>query len=145
MTPETMPQPAATRGADPRCAADRTETRKPAAADHPVSACERYFRAVRARDLEAVLDAMTPNYGRGLRAMRNDPDFPAFFQVWCDTQGRRVSMLASTVDGDEATVLLDAGRALVQMHLRRSAERWRVDAEDVQLLRNGGARRWSDD
>jgi len=144
MTEMTL-QPAAVRGADPRGAAERSDARHPAPADHPVSACERYFRAVRARDLEAVLDAMTPNYGRGLRAMRNDPDFPAFFQVWCDTQGRRVTMLASTVDGDAATVLLDAGRALVQMHLVRSAQRWRVDAEDVQLLRNGAGRRWSDD
>ncbi len=97
--------------------------------DDPIAACRRYFDAIVARDLEAVLESMTPEYGGQLRELRRAPDFGAFFSLWCETQGRLVSIVSCTTGGERANAVLDTGETLVRATLRRCADRWLVDAE----------------
>ena len=97
--------------------------------------CKRYYHAIAARDLEAVLDAMTPAYGRHLSEMRSLPDFGAFFLLWCECQGHLVSVISSSVRGDSATVAIETDKAVAFAKLRRIAGRWLVDSEQVGQVR----------
>jgi hypothetical protein len=107
----------------------------------PGEGCKSYFDAIAARDLESVLDAMTPDYGRHLRDLRRLPDFDAFFSVWCESQGRFLSVISSAVRRDGATVAFYTDKALVFAKLRRIGGRWLVDSEQVEQARKAMATR----
>jgi len=102
----------------------------------PVATCRRYFRAIGARDLDAMLDAMTPEYGVHLREMRRLPEFAAFFSLWCENQGSVVSVISSSVNVDVASVVLDTQTAIVRVALLRIGGSWLVDSEQVERDRN---------
>jgi hypothetical protein len=102
---------------------------------HPAAGCTRYFRACAARDLEAVLDAMTPEYGRQLSDMRRLPEFDAFFSLWCENQGRLLAVLSTSVYGDCATVAVNTDHTLVFVKLCLIHGCWRIDSERVAVAR----------
>ena len=108
---------------------------------NPAIGCIRYFNAIAARDLESVLEAMTPEYGRQLTEMRRQPDFGAFFSLWCESQGRLLSLISSSVRGDSASVALDTDTAVVFAKLRRIGGRWLLDSEQLEGARKVSALR----
>lgn len=103
--------------------------------------CRRYFDAIAAHDIDAVLDAMTADYSRQLRDLRRLPDFSAFFKLWCESQGRLCAVISCAVRGDWATVALDLDTALVFVRLRHLGGRWLIDSERVTQARKAPARR----
>jgi hypothetical protein len=105
----------------------------------PGTGCRRYFLAIAARDLESVLDAMTPEYGRQLRDIRCLPDFDAFFSIWCESQGRILTVLSSSVRGDCASVAIDTDKAVTFAKLRRINGRWLIASEQVERTRKVSA------
>jgi hypothetical protein len=105
----------------------------------PATGCRRYFHAIATRDLESVLDAMTPEYGRQLSDVRRLPDFDAFFSVWCESQGRILSVLSSSVRGDSASVAIDTDKAVTFAKLRRISGRWLIASEQVERTRKVAA------
>ena len=148
------PRPAGIRDAEPAAprsredaasaAANRAESAPPdaaasrAAAAHEAelgAVCERYYRAIGARDADGVIEAMTARYGGQLRQMRQWPEFGAFFRLWCEAQGTLKRVLARQLDGDSGTVLLDLGGELVRVALRRIDARWLVDSEQSERRR----------
>ena len=119
-----------------------TEIDLPAAMDetHDLAAgCKGYFNAIAARDLEAVLEAMTPDYARQLRDMRRLPEFDALFSLWCAAQGRLISVLSSSIRGDWASAALDTHNAVVLARLRRIGGRWLIDSERIAQPRTRSA------
>jgi len=103
--------------------------------------CKRYFDAIAAHDLDALLDAMTPDYSRQLRDLRRLPDFGAFFKLWCESPGRLCAVISSAVRGNWATVALDLDNALVFARLRLFGGRWLIDSERVTQASKAPARR----
>jgi hypothetical protein len=113
-----------------------TQSRNLALLDPDTAAgCKRYYDAIAARDLESVLDAMTPEYGRHLIDMRNLPDFGAFFLLWCECQGRLARVISSSVRGDSASVAFETDKAIAFAKLRRIGGRWLIDSEQVKQAR----------
>lgn len=101
----------------------------------PATGCKRYFQAIAARDLESVLEAMTPEYGRQLSGMRRLPEFGAFFSLWCESQGRLVSVISSSIRGDCGSAALETDSAVVFAKLRRIGGRWLIDSEQLERAR----------
>jgi hypothetical protein len=101
--------------------------------DDPARAYVKYAAAIQHRDVEAVLEKLSEDYGRHLRAAHEMGRFPALFELWCETFPRLVGVVACFVDGDCATVemlLQSDGRVETgYATLVRHAADWFVDFE----------------
>jgi len=113
----------------------------PQLADHDgqegavVAACERYFRAVAARDIDGVLAVMTARHGKQLRQMRQWLDFCAFFQLWCEAQGRLRRVIMSQAECGFGAALLDVEHDVVRLSLRCVEGHWLIDSEQSERRR----------
>jgi len=97
--------------------------------------CERYFRAVTARDVDGVLELMTSQHGSQLRQMRQWPDFCAFFQLWCEAHGQLRRVITSCAEADTAAALLDVESEVVRISLRHVDGKWLIDSEQSETRR----------
>jgi len=115
--------------------------------EHPVLAYLDFLSGIESRNVDRTLGRMTREYGRDLRAMLLEPNFPAFFALWCETYPKHVNLIACTVRENQATIetegrvdgLVFSGYAV----LDRSGSTWFVSAEthDEFAFPNLGKRR----
>src|SRR6201996_7253577 len=101
--------------------------------DDPARAYVKYAAAIQHRDVEGVLEKLSDDYGRHLRAAHEKGRFPALFELWCETFPRLLGVVAYFVDGDCATIemlLQSDGRVETgYATLVRRATGWCVDFE----------------
>ena len=73
-------------------------------AHDPGDAYAAFVFAVRRRDADTVLGAMTQEYGAGLRRYRERPRFAIVFDLWCAHFPRHIETIACFIDGDSAVL-----------------------------------------
>jgi len=101
--------------------------------EHPVLAYVDFLDGIESRDVDRTLARMSFEYGRDLRTMRLEPNFPAFFSLWCDCYPKQVNLIAYTVRAGRAIIetegrvdgLVFSGYAV----LDRRGSTWCVSAE----------------
>lgn len=96
----------------------------------PAAVWRKYLAAIADRDVEVVLETMTVEYARQLRALRPTRDFGPLFELWCASQPRLISVTACFVAGDTATLEGREGRDLCRVQMRQVDGVWRVSAEE---------------
>ncbi len=106
---------------------------EPSPASDPKRAYRDYLAAIRRRDIEAVLEAMTDDYGRQWRALRRTRDFGPTFDLWCANQAGEVEITAVYLDGDMAVLESQDGDAFSRIEMHYVDGGWRVAGE--QYLR----------
>jgi hypothetical protein len=101
----------------------------------PLPAYREYLSSIAQRDCDAVLEAMTEDYGRQLRALRHTLDFGPLFELWCQSQGDVPAISRCQVEGDRATVEARGRTVWCRADLRWIDGRWRVDAERHEIVK----------
>jgi hypothetical protein len=72
--------------------------------EHPVLAYLDFLNGIESRDVHRTLARMSIEYGQDLRSMLLEPNFPAFFSLWCDIYPKQVNLIACTVRADRAII-----------------------------------------
>ncbi len=99
----------------------------------PVAVYAEFLAAIERRDVDAVLAALSDDYGRGLRKSRAKARFNVLFELWCDTYPRHQGVTACFIDGDTATmeaqVEVEGASLPGRVTLVHDGATWRVGSE----------------
>lgn len=101
----------------------------------PLDAYRKYLRAIRHRDLPALMRVLSARASRQLIESVGTTDFGAFFQIWCDSQREPIMVTACRIDKDSATIEVRGWNSTGRIGLTRNEASWQVDSETYKPQR----------
>ena len=118
---------------------DHTEysNRLPTSRTHPAVAYRSYLDAIAQRDIEAVLEALTDEFGQQLRDLRRSSDFSAFFGLWCESQCNTTVITGFLIKGDHSIVQARGKEIISRICMRWEQGYWRIASERHVCVRSG--------
>jgi hypothetical protein len=102
----------------------------------PTAAYCEFLAAIARRDIDGTLVRMSEEYGRDLRAMRSEPNFSSFFDLWCGTYPESTKLISYTL-GDNSAIFETEGfieglAFATRVVLNRVGTTWYVSSENFE-------------
>jgi hypothetical protein len=95
----------------------------------PARAYWEYLDSIARRDVDAVLEALTYEYGYSLHQFRRSRGFDVFFNLWCESESQPVVVTGSNLMGDRAIVHSRGKSTLSRILMRWIDGKWRIGSE----------------
>ena len=99
-------------------------------ASDPVQAYQAYQRAIRHRDLDAVLAVMTEEGKQGMLEFCSGAESAPLFELWCDSQHVATIVTGCTVRNDSAIVDVRSWQTGGRITMRRCGRVWCIHSEE---------------
>ncbi len=101
----------------------------PRGASDPIQTYQAYQRAIRHRDLDAVLAVMTEEGKQGMLEFCAVAESAPLFELWCDSQHVPTIVTGCTIQNDTAIVDVRSWQTGGRITMRRCGLVWRIHSE----------------